>query len=446
MSDALPLLPRPNIDAYKRLAEGLMRASSSRDPMDIAAWAERWAKKLAAAGIIAPLYDSSDPHFRRRVVEYLRHRIFAKDLPVPGSRKFSLSDAQLIVARLHGFASWKKFASHVGELARANSAVSKFEAAADAIVNGEIAKLKRLLRKNPGLVRARSTRQHRSTLLHYVSANGIEDFRQKTPKNIVAITKVLLEAGADLNAESEAYGGGSTTLGLTATSCHPADAGVQIELMQALLDGGARLDQPSAAGNAQSIVKGCFANGQPQAAAFLASRGAPIDLEEAIALGRVDAVKAYFDSKGKLRRGASRAQLKAGFLHACGCGRTEMVRFLLDRGVDVRVASRHGETGLHWAAYAAHPDVAKILLQRGAAVNAVESAYGGTPLGWALYGWGERNARRNREGYYDVVRALVAAGANVDPAWLGDSGRGMPLEKIIRSDARMRAALDGKLK
>jgi hypothetical protein len=26
-----------------------------------------------------------------------------------------------------------------------------------------------------------STRAHRSTLLHYISANGVEDFRQKTP-------------------------------------------------------------------------------------------------------------------------------------------------------------------------------------------------------------------------------------------------------------------------
>ena len=58
-------------------------------------------------------------------------------------------------------------------------------------------------------------REHRSTLLHYVSANGVEDFRQKTPANIVEITRLLLKAGADVNAESESYGGRSTTLGLT---------------------------------------------------------------------------------------------------------------------------------------------------------------------------------------------------------------------------------------
>src|SRR2546422_201931 len=61
--------------------------------------------------------------------------------------------------------------------------------AADAIVNGDAGKLKRLLRENPTLVRARSTREHGATLLHYTSANGVEGYRQKTPKNIVEITK-----------------------------------------------------------------------------------------------------------------------------------------------------------------------------------------------------------------------------------------------------------------
>jgi hypothetical protein len=54
-----------------------------------------------------------------------------------------------------------------------------------------------------------------------VSANGVEGYRQKTPKNIVEIAKVLLNAGADVNAEAEVYGGGATTLGLVATSVYP---------------------------------------------------------------------------------------------------------------------------------------------------------------------------------------------------------------------------------
>ena len=72
-------------------------------------------------------------------------------------------------------------------LRRTGSPVARFEVAADAIVAGKIRTLQRLLREDPKLARARSMREHRSTLLHYVSANGVEDFRQKTPKNIVDV-------------------------------------------------------------------------------------------------------------------------------------------------------------------------------------------------------------------------------------------------------------------
>jgi hypothetical protein len=65
--------------------------------------------------------------------------------------------------------------------------VSEFEAAADAIVSGDLKGLRGLLAGNPDLVRQRSTREHRSTLVHYSSANGIESYRQKTPQNVVEI-------------------------------------------------------------------------------------------------------------------------------------------------------------------------------------------------------------------------------------------------------------------
>jgi hypothetical protein len=114
----------------------------------------------------------------------------------------------------------------------------------------------------------RSTREHRSTLLHYVSANGVEGFRQKTPKNIVEIANLLFAAGAEVDAESDAYGGGCTALDLAATSEHPERAGVQIALLQTLLDRGAEFDRHPDGGKRRSIVRDCIANGQPAAARF----------------------------------------------------------------------------------------------------------------------------------------------------------------------------------
>src|SRR5262249_757102 len=101
---------------------------------------------------------------------------------------FSLADAQWVVAREYRFEIWPKFIKPIQEIGRANSSVSKFELAADAIITGDLPALNHLLRENPELVRARSTRSHGAPLIHYVAANGVENFRQKTPKNIVEIT------------------------------------------------------------------------------------------------------------------------------------------------------------------------------------------------------------------------------------------------------------------
>src|SRR5205807_10229801 len=216
-----------------------------------------------------------------------------------------LADAQLLIARAHGFASWPRFVKHVAELQYAGSPDSKFERAADAIVSGDIAALRRLLDETPELVRQRSSREHRSTLLHYVSANGIEDFRQRTPLNIVAITRLLLDSGADINAESDAYGGHSTTLGLVATSVHPEAAGVQIELMGLLLERGAIVERVPG-----EAVRACLANGRSLAARFLAGRGAHLDFQNAAGVGDLDRVK-------KLVAMASEQELAKGFLWAC---------------------------------------------------------------------------------------------------------------------------------
>ena len=337
-------------------------------------------------------------------------------------RKCALTDAQFVIARSHGFESWPKFAWHLEALAQKSSPVSRFEASADAIVTGDAATLKRLLLQDPKLIRARSTREHGATLLHYVSANGVESYRQKTPKNIGAITEMLLNAGAEIDAMANVYGGGSTTLGLAATSIHPERAGVLETLLQILLDHGANLDQPSIAGNRQSIVIACLANGRPKAAEFLATRGAPLDLAGAAALGRLDVVKSFFDE------GATREQLKEGFLYACECGRNSVVEFLVKKGADLATQSGDGQTALHRAVIGGHLDTVKLLLRHHAPLE-IQNLYGGTVLGqtlWSAAHGGEPDV------YIAILAALFAAGAKipkrhvpVNPrvdAWLAQHG------------------------
>jgi hypothetical protein len=438
MSDALPLPPRPNLEQYKKLARDLQRACKSADPGAIREWAAQWVENLAR---LQGLEITSE--LRRRIgfeAERMERRWHKFKQQNEHAARCRLADAQFFVARGHGFASWPKFVRHLESLARANSPVSKFEAAVDAIVEGDQVTLEKLLAENPALVRALSTREHRSTLLHYVSANGVEDFRQKTPKNIVEITRLLLKAGADVNAESDAYGGRSTTLGLAATSWHPEHAGVQLPLMEVLIEHGAIIDGPDG-GNA---VNGCLHNGRGEAAEFFANHGANLDLEAAAGVGRLELVKTFFNDDGTLKPPATREQMKDGFAWACEFGRTSVVEFLLQRGMEIDVRLRHnGQTGLHWSALQGHLDVVKLLLERGAPVDAKDESFGGTPLEWALYGWGSPDAEPGH--YYEVVALLARAGARLDPEWYkGDEDRERSIEKL-RSDPRMLAALRGEL-
>ena len=266
----------------------------------------------------------------------------AKEL-VKEKRFEKLSEAQFFLARAHGFESWPKFAKHIEAMRNDASHDAIFESAADAIVNGDVATLKRLLPEYPDLVRARSARSHAATLLHYTSANGVEDFRQRTPQNIVEIARLLLDAGADVNAESNSYGGHDTTLELAATSVHPHLAGVQIDLLRFLLERGAHIRRGD--------VAACLNNGREQAAEFLLSRGAPFEMT----LG-----------------------------YACCLGRADIVEEFIRNGADIDGTDKDGMTAMHLAAIFGRLDVVKTLLALGANSEIV-NVYGGNALGQAVW-------------------------------------------------------------
>jgi len=75
-------------------------------------------------------------------------------------------------------------------------------------------------------------------------------------------------------------------------------------------------------------------------------------------------------------------------------------------------------------------EIVKMLLAQGANVNTRETGYGGTPLGWALHGFGDGPQMHGEEGYYEVVDVLVAAGASIG--------------SLVSHDRRMMAALVGE--
>lgn len=74
---------------------------------------------------------------------------------------------------------------------------------------GDLQTLEALLAGDGQLATARSVRDHRSTLLHYSSANGVEPERQETPSNAPAVARMLLTHGADPDATSQIGDGGA---------------------------------------------------------------------------------------------------------------------------------------------------------------------------------------------------------------------------------------------
>ena len=428
MNGEKDLPARPRLEQYTTQANDLLKAFKSSDP-EATRWVRRYHPRLPGRP------DTND---RNTVTNSELRRL-----------KLSVADAEFVIARQHQFENWLRFAKHIEALNQNDSTASRFEAAVDAIITGDITTLKRLLREDPKLIRARSTRQHRATLLHYVGANAVEGYHQKTPKNAENVAEVLLTAGAEVDADLD-YGAmrrrypertGSTTLGLVATSCHPAVAGVQIALLDILLKYGASVD--GIPGGWNPLIAALH-NGRGQAAAHLAKRGARLDLEGAAGVGRLDVVKSFFNKDGSLRANATRTQLEAGLMWACEYGRARVVDFLLKKGVNAAVQP-HGETALHWAAYAGHAATVKVLLKGKAQVHIKDKRFGGTPLGWALYGWCERPVEADHGGYYEVVARLVANGATVEQEWLADPDRELPIPKKAGADRRMLAALHGTI-
>jgi hypothetical protein len=148
----------------------------------------------------------------------------------------TLDDARQTIAREYGFSDWSDV-----EAQGASPPDPDFELAVDTLLSGDVEKLRGLLSNDPSLVQRRSSFGHRSTLLHYVGSNGVETYRQRVPMNLAEITRLLVEAGADVNATANMYGG-STALGLLVTSDHPAKAGVTGDVLKVLEAAGAKQD------------------------------------------------------------------------------------------------------------------------------------------------------------------------------------------------------------
>ncbi|HMB62236.1 MAG TPA: hypothetical protein VKN36_04125 [Eudoraea sp.] len=133
-------------------------------------------------------------------------------------------DCRQAIANEYGFRRWTEV-EHM-----TSPYNTMFETAVNAMLDGELAQVKKLLAKKRDLVKQKSRYGHEATLLHYAVSNGVELWRQKVPENLPVTVAFLMEHGANPNAKMKVYGGEYTPSELLPSSAHPRAAGILPEL------------------------------------------------------------------------------------------------------------------------------------------------------------------------------------------------------------------------
>jgi ankyrin repeat protein len=267
----------------------------------------------------------------------------------PGAR---LAQAQLAVARDHGFRSWRALKAEVDRLGA--SLIESFQAAC---AEGDVPALRRLLDEDESLVRERGADGR--TCLHLAVRH---------PEAV----RLLLERGADPNVRED---------GDNALPLHFAAAGGPIESVRMLLDAGSDV-HGSGDDHLMDVIGWATVFSEPrrEVAELLVERGARHHVFSAIGVGDADLLRRVIeDDPDAIRRRLSRHEQEQTALHYVVAPADGLV------GGTFR-------TGEHYALLDA-------LIEAGAELEA-RDAKGRTPLAVAML-----------KGDREAMRRLHAAGA-----------------------------------
>ncbi|RII20696.1 hypothetical protein CUC08_Gglean001282 [Alternaria sp. MG1] len=209
------------------------------------------------------------------------------------------------------------------------------------------------------------------------------------------VTRLLLDAGAEVNAE-----GGYNGNALQAAS----DGGYE-QVVKTLLDAGAEVNaQEGVFGNA---LQAASLRGHEQVVKILLNQGAEVNaeggeygnaLQAASEGGHEQVVKTLLDAGAEVNAqgGVFGNALQAASLE----GHEQVVKMLLDNGAEVNAQGGFYGNALQAASLEGHEQVVKTLLDAGAEVNAQGGRYGNALQAASL------------EGHEQVVKTLLEAGAH----------------------------------
>jgi Ankyrin repeat len=85
---------------------------------------------------------------------------------------------------------------------------------------------------------------------------------------------------------------------------------------------------------------------------------------------------------------------------------------MLDLGFPIESRGDDGGTAMHAAAYADSANMVSLLLERGADIEARDTTWNSTPLGWTAVGSGYQPDDLRDADWVETVRTLLAHGAS----------------------------------
>lgn len=276
----------------------------------------------------------------------------------------------------------------------------------EAIDAGNLPALERILEEHPALVKERLLHPgawlrdqvgpaldgffKQPYLLWFVAEDPVR--RGKLPANITDIARAIILRAQSEKAESfqEQL---DYALRLVSWSWIARDCGVQIALIDGLADAGAALD-----GNPDNaLVNRNFA-----AAEHLVQRGARLTLASALCLGK-------WDDASRLAEAASSGEKQFALVLAALTGQSRAVRRLIELGADVNRPSEElysHATPLHHAVCSGVLESVQALVQAGASLTAKDTAWQGTPLGWAEHYVSDKKSEAEKQRYAEIARCL----------------------------------------
>ncbi|HYK33427.1 MAG TPA: ankyrin repeat domain-containing protein [Streptosporangiaceae bacterium] len=250
--------------------------------------------------------------------------------------------------------------------------------------------------------------------------------------NNVEGVRLLLDAGADprLYLDDADAEGGSDTAHPFSVLYAAVRSDCTAEIVELLLIHGAEPEAPGPDGRSPHAL--AVSKGRTDLAELLRRYGASDDASD---VDRFLAACLRGDREAaehQLPSDLSAPQRSAAMVRAAETGNIEAMRIMLDLGFppDTRGGDDPG-TPLHTAAHAGSADIARLLLERGADVNARDERWDSTPMVWAMIGSSERPTGNPSPDWPATVEIMANAGASFDGITLSPDDDHPPSPAVV---------------